>query len=152
MIALHKRMFPDSEIAAEMQLKRKKCTSLMQQLGEYINNQLSSKLKNNKFSIIIDETTDCSLDKACAIIVKYLDKSVNVIKTAMLDIVNVHQGLKGGSSGESLYMKIMECLNSRDIPISNFIGFAADGASNIMGPVNSVTSRLKHGMPGISIL
>lgn len=152
MMALQKRMFPDSKIAAAMALKRKKCTSLMQQLGDYVGKTITSKLQNSKFSIIIDETTDCSLEKACAIMVKYFDQSVNGIKTAMLDIVNIHQGHTGGSSGEALYKIIINCLNSRDIPLSNLIGFAADGASNIMGSNNSVTSRLKNDMPGISIL
>lgn len=152
MMELHKRMFPDSEIAAAMALKRKKCTTLVQQLGDFVGGRLASKLKENKFSIIIDESTDCSVEKACAIIVKYFDKATNMIKTAMLDIVNVYDGQEGGSSGEALFNKIIHCLNSYEIPLNNLIGFAADGASNMMGAFNSVTSRLKHDIPGISIL
>lgn len=145
-------MFPDSEIAAAMLLKRKKCTSLLQHLGDYVGSKLASKLKESKFSIIIDETTDCSLEKACAIIVKYFDRTENAIKTAMLDIINVYDGHEGGSSGEALFNKIINCLNSYEIPLNILIGFAADGAANIMGCFNSVTSRMKHEMPGISIL
>lgn len=59
---------------------------------------------------------------------------------------------EGGSSGEALYNKILHCINSYDIPLNNLIGFAADGASNMMGAVNSVTSRLKQHMPGMTIL
>ncbi|XP_076043833.1 uncharacterized protein LOC143026929 isoform X1 [Oratosquilla oratoria] len=44
----------------------------------------------------------------------------------------------------------MEALDSHNIPRSNFIGFAADGASNIMGENNSLTSRLKD-RPGITV-
>lgn len=152
MIELQKRMFPDSEIAAAMALKRKKCAALLHQLGDYVGSKLASKLQQSKFSIIIDETTDCSLEKACVIIVKYFDRAENAIKTAMLGILNVYGGHDGGSSGEALFNKIINCLNSYDIPLNNLIGFAADGASNMMGSFNSVTSRLKQEVPGISIL
>lgn len=152
MMQLHKRMFPDSQIAAAMALKRKKCTSLILQLGDYVGKKLSEHLKVNKFCIKLDETTDCSMQKACAIIVKYLEKGTNSIKTAMLDIINVYDGHDGGSSGESINNKIIQCLNSHEIPINNLMGFAADGTSKIMGLYNSVTSRLKLDMPGIYIL
>lgn len=149
MITLQKRMFPDSKIAAAFALKRKKCTALLRQLGNFLGDRLASKLKDNIFSVIIDETTDCSLEKACAVVVRYFDKARNVIQTAMLDILNAYEGQEGGSSREALFKKIIHCLNSYGIPL---LGFAADGASNMMGAYNSVTSRLKQDMPGISIL
>lgn len=79
----------------------------MQQIGDFVGNRLASKLKENKFSIIIDESTDCWVEKACAIIVKHLNKSINVIKTAMLDVVNVYDEYEGGSSGEAILNKII---------------------------------------------
>lgn len=148
---LHKTMFPDSQIAAQMALKRKKCASLVQLLGNHVAKNKSRKLRSNKFSLIIDETTDISVQKACALIVKYFDRDEGEIKTAMLDIISVYDGDTSGSSGESLFKIIINCLNSLQIPLSNMIGFAADGASNIMGSMNSVTSRLKQQMPGITI-
>ncbi|XP_076044849.1 uncharacterized protein LOC143027446 [Oratosquilla oratoria] len=39
MITLQKRMFPDSAIAAALALKRKKCTALLQDLGDYVGNR-----------------------------------------------------------------------------------------------------------------
>lgn len=92
--------------------------------------------------MIVDETTDCSTEKACAMIVKYFDKDTNKIKAAMLDITNVYEG-NGGSTGESLFSLIIQTLAKFNIPLNNMVGFAADGASNIMGTMNSVSSRLK---------
>ncbi|XP_064100038.1 uncharacterized protein LOC135210952 [Macrobrachium nipponense] len=147
---LQRRMFPDSEIAACMALKRKRCATLVQVLGDHALNGLAAKLRKSKFSIIIDETTDCSVNKACAVIAKYFDVDECKIKTSMLDIINIYEGNRG-SSGESLYNMILNCLNALQIPLSNIIGFAADGASNVMGTVNSVSSRLRQQMPGITI-
>lgn len=143
-------MFPDSRIAAEMAMKRTKCTNVVHTLGKYATEQLANKLQRSKYSIIIDETTDCSVNKSCAIMVKYLDPVDNVIKTEMLDIIDVFQSGQG-STGENLYNLIINCLTTHNIPVNNMIGFASDAASYIMGKNNSVTSRLRDAVPGISI-
>lgn len=72
------------------------------------------------------------------------------IKTSLLDLINIYDN-HGSASGEALFNTIMTCLTSHSIPLSNLIGFAADGASNIMASLNSVTSRLKSARPGISV-
>ena len=46
---------------------------------------------------------------------------------------------------------ITNLLSDHQIPLENLIGFAADGASNIMGEHNSLTSRLRQEAPGITI-
>ena len=40
---------------------------------------------------------------------------------------------------------------AHDIPLNNMVGFAADGASNIMGRYNSISSRLRAAAPGITV-
>ncbi|XP_076036562.1 uncharacterized protein LOC143022301 [Oratosquilla oratoria] len=149
-LEVNRQMFPDSSIAAQMALKRKKCSEVVKVLGDYLTKKLATKLQKNKFSLIIDESTDCSSDKACALVVKYYDKASAQIQTAMLDLINLYDGNEG-ASGESLFNLILKCLSNHQIPLSNMIGFAADGASNIMGSLNSVTSRLRKQVPGITI-
>lgn len=56
-----------------------------------------------------------------------------------------------GSTGRNLYNKIMDVLRFHEIPLGNFVGFAVDGAANIMGENNSLCSRLKEDLPGITI-
>ena len=143
-------MFPDSEIASNMKMKRTKCTNVVNKLGTYATEQLANKLKNSKFSIIIDETTDCSVQKSCAVIIKFFDSVKNEIKTQMLDLIDVYKN-NGGSTGDNIFNMLMNCLRAHTIPLNNLVGFAADGASNIMGKHNSVTSRLKTAAPGITV-
>nr|XP_027212475.1 uncharacterized protein LOC113805630 [Penaeus vannamei] len=150
LLELNRKMFPDSTIGAQMALKRKKCSQQTKILGEFLAKQLARKL-HYKFSLIIDETTDCTADKACALVVKYSNKETNTIKTSMLDIISLYDE-NDGSSGVSLFNLITKTLNTYQIPFTNMVGFGADGASNIMGAVNSVSSRLKAHMPGITIV
>ena len=46
---------------------------------------------------------------------------------------------------------LLNSLKAHDIPLNNLVGFAADGASNIMGKYNSVSSRLRAAAPGITV-
>lgn len=68
----------------------------------------------------------------------------------MLDLFDVYEG-NGDSTGETLYNKLIQSYAAYDIPLHNIIGFAADGASNMMGEHNSVCSRLRTHLPGITI-
>lgn len=147
---LNKVIFLDSQIVAHMVLERTKCTALANVFGNYVAVKISNNLKINTFSIIIDETTDCSTNKACAIIVKFYDAVEHKITTALVDLINLYDNL-GSASGEALFTAIMNCLTSQSIPLSNLIGFAAVGASNIMSSISSVSSRLKNASLGICI-
>ena len=56
-----------------------------------------------------------------------------------------------GFAGINLYNIIMHILKTNQISLTNFIGFAADSAANIMGSNNSLSSRLKNSIPGLII-
>lgn len=153
LVALNKKIFPDSAIAQAMFMGRTKCSETIKTLGKVANNEIVQKVRVNKFSVIVDETTHISTTKCFTILVKFYDREANVIRTGMLDMVDVYSGdsSTSGSTGSNLYSIIMNCLDSNAIPIDNFVGFAADGASNIMGDYNSVCSRLKIDATGITI-
>ncbi|XP_050715070.1 uncharacterized protein LOC126997893 [Eriocheir sinensis] len=134
-------------------MNRTKCTEMVQKFGNHIKDDLVQQLRDNPFSLIIDESTDISTTKCLTVLVKYFDPNEGKIKTRLLDLLNVYEGQSAnvGSSGESLFNMIMHTLNSQQIPINNFVGLEADGASNIMGEFNSLTSRLRQHIPSIRI-
>ncbi|XP_068206692.1 zinc finger protein 862-like [Palaemon carinicauda] len=148
-----KRMFPDSAIAQSLSMKRTKCTDVIKTMGRTMTNSLAKKLRTSKFSVIMDESTDVSAIKPCVVIVRFYDSSVQKITTAMLDLVNLNDSDNNaqGSTGQNLYSLLINTLTKYDIPLSNFIGFVADGASNMMGEHNSLCSRLKHLVPGFTV-
>lgn len=67
-------MFLDSPTAQRMQLKRSNAGYVMKEIAKVSHNSLINDLKANKFSIIVNETTDISTSKTCAIVCKYFDK------------------------------------------------------------------------------
>lgn len=67
-----KDIFPDSEVAKNVQLKATKSKSIVKNvLGESEKEVLSNKLKNTNFSILIDESTDVSAVQTMCIVVRY---------------------------------------------------------------------------------
>lgn len=153
MIDLCKVMFPDSAIAQSMNMKKTKCSELTRSLGNCITSELIQKLKQHKFSVIIDESTDVSTTKCLTVLVKYYDPDANIIHTGTLELIDMYDNNREciGSTGENLYELLIHTFTSNQIPLDNFVGFAADGASNIMGEHNSLSSRLRDAMPGITI-
>lgn len=154
LVDLLKTIFPDSAIAREVKLKRTRCTEVVKTVGKCIASDLAEKLRKNKFSIIIDESTDVSTTKSLAVIVKFYDNNRKVISTNMLDLLDIFSGDSGepsGSTGRNLYDLVINTLELNDIPLTNLVGLAADGASNIMGENNSLSSRLKISAPGLCV-
>lgn len=152
-ISVMKAMFPDSQIAQALSIHRTKCSEVVQLLGQFFKDKTVQQLRENKFSVIIDETTDMSTTKSCTIIVRFHDNDTNLIETKFLDLIDVHEGENaGGSTGQNLYNLLTTSLDRLRIPLNNLIGFAADGASNIFGSNNSVCSRLSSNFPGITTI
>ncbi|MPD05576.1 hypothetical protein E2C01_101326 [Portunus trituberculatus] len=66
-------MFPDSAIAQGMSMKKTKCTDLTRKLSKCVTAELVNKLKQHKFSVIVDESTDVGTTKCLTVLVKYYD-------------------------------------------------------------------------------
>ena len=147
-----KRMFPDSAIARGLHQKRTKATDMTKKMASCITADLAKDLQRYKFSIIVDETTDCSKHKCFAILVKYLDESENTIKTKIFDLKDVYSNENAlvGSTGEALYEMIKSTLIFHMIPFDNVVGFSADTTSNMFGIHNSIVSRLHRDFPNIA--
>ncbi|XP_076066039.1 uncharacterized protein LOC143039686 [Oratosquilla oratoria] len=152
-ISLMKAMFPDSQIAKALSIHRTKCSEVVQILGNFFKENTVQQLRTNKFSIIIDETTDLSTTKSCTVIVRFYDSDTNLLETKFLDLIDVYEGENaGGSTGQNLFNMLVTTFERYRIPMNNLIGFAADGAANIFGTHNSVCSRLYSNFPGITAI
>nr|CAI5858476.1 unnamed protein product [Callosobruchus analis] len=130
---------PDSQIAKNINCARTKTTQIIHMLKNYAESSVVEKLRNQFFSIIIDETTDISSKKCLAILVRFLDASKDKIKDTLLALVEVENCTAGG-----LTQAIVDLLEKFEINKNNVIGFAADNASVMMGQFGGVQAKLKE--------
>lgn len=86
------------------------------------------------------------------VVVRHVDEDKDVMKKVMLDLVYVSEGNGAGSPVEGLCNKHIASLTLHNNPLSYFIGAASDRAADMVGAVNSVSSRLRDSFPATSVL
>lgn len=149
-------VFQDSEIAKELAVKRTKAKNIVTNvIGASHKDYLCDILKNIKFSVLVDESTDIAVNKTACILVRYFDCQTGRIKTSLWELVSLFQESKditNQGTAEHLYKIIINTFLSKQIPLDNIIGFASDGCNMMMGQHNSVSSRFRDSCPGIIIL
>lgn len=127
---------------------RTKCTSIINNviIGATGFDDLVQYIKNNKFSLLVDESTDISAVKNLALVVRVCDNyKVDDQFLTLLSIAN--------ATANNIYQVITNFFNSHNIPYkSNLIGFAADGANTMMGNNHSLKSLLINYIPQLFVL
>lgn len=130
--------FGDSSPANTLTLGRTKATAIIKNvvgLKQFQN--INELLKQNYFSLCIDESTDITNTKSLCLVVRLC---VNFeIKDLFYGLLTVDQ-----SDANSLYALIVNYFKQNNINYkANMIGFAADGASVMTGKNKSVAQLLK---------
>lgn len=143
-----KKICPDSKIATKMTMKKTKLSYTIQD-GIAFHEQMTMDdiCRRQKFSIIIDESTDISVTQVLAIVVRYFDTNKQNVVDALLDTVTVEYG-----TAKALYDAVKETLKSRNIPLTNIIGFASDNCSTMMGSNGGFQKLLKDDVPSAFIM
>lgn len=143
--SLQKNIFPDSEICNQVKLKRKKATRLVVQvLAPYFQKQLVADLKSHRFAVIIDETTDVSVEKSLIVVVRYWKDGFT--KDRILDLIKVES-----ATADDIFMALKTLFDKYNIPYTNIIAFASDGASTMMGKISGVQMKFKDIAPDIYV-
>nr|WP_253308757.1 hAT transposon family protein [Rickettsia endosymbiont of Ceutorhynchus assimilis] len=139
---------PDSDIAKQINCSRTKATYItndclsVEQLEE-----ISSILQKNKFSLIIDETTDISTQKSLALVVRYYDETLKKVRDSFFGLLKLDS-----SNAKSIFLGVQNYLTKCKVPLENLIGFAADNASVMQGNRTGVQARFKEVLPNIYTL
>lgn len=145
--AVSKLCFKDPALSNSFKLKRSKCISIIKHvLAPVINDEIILEINNNPFSVLLDESTDISNTRLLCILVRYIQK--NSIKTHLLDIIKIEAD-EGTAKG--LYSLFKKCLASKNVKVSNIVGYCSDNASVMMGNNESFKSYLLKDNPNVIV-
>ena len=143
---LVKKMFPKCDDAQKIAMKKTKALYVMQEgIALEESKKIAKICRENKFSLMIEESTDVSVSQVLAVMVRFFDKSKCKVTDALLDIVEVDD-----PSAEGLYKAVKELFARKEIPLTNLIGLACDNCSTMMGVNNGFQALLKK-RPSISV-
>ena len=138
LVALLRNLFPSDAALKNVTLGKQKATNTIRQvLGFYYMMEGIDNLQSHKFSLIVDETTDRSTVSQLAILGSYFDAERLNMKFVFIDIVKMPDG-----KADTIYGKIIECFQERNIPMANVIGFWADTCNVMFGKNHSVSQML----------
>lgn len=154
-----KESFPDSNIIKGINLGRTKATCVIKNvsyvmLGKCHKEELTINLKNNCFSVIIDESTDVGTLKTLCICARYFNELTCKVESSFWSLIQLFTDSKSANEGATvnmIYSEVMKSFEIQNIPYNNIIGFASDGCNAMMGNWNSVASRFKSDFPGVFI-
>ena len=138
-------MFSDSNIARKFACKRTKTTNILNNaLAPHHDAEVTQLCKTQKFSIMIDESTDQGDNKSMAVLVRVYDQTIHRVTTKFLGIPNCNI-----ATGENLFNNLNQIFIDREIPWTNCIAYSSDNANVMIGQDNSVLSRVRQANPNV---
>lgn len=141
---LIKSGIPDSQIVKKLVLNRHKTQKIVTSVTGPENSRNISQFCNKfYYSIAIDESTDCTVSTNLAIIVRIFDGKCRDRFLSLEPLVD--------STADTICGKIVEVLNTNNIPLKNMVGFAADNCNVMMGVVRGVQAKLKLLVPNLFV-
>lgn len=147
LVPLIKDIARDPQVVRDMSLSRKKCTKIIENvLAKDVTDSLVKILQNQKFSVLIDESTHITDNKILYLSVKYFSRDAGTVVTQLLQIIELDSR---DWSAEKLYTVFKDCFSKFSIPLPNIVGVAVDNAFVMVGAENSFTTRLKQDVPNI---
>lgn len=112
---LLKECSPDSKIAGEIKLKKTKCTAIIKNvIADSHKQELADKIKSEKFSVLVDESTDISTIKTMCILVTFYDKNIELIVTSLWSLAPIFgenddfEAASRGATAESSFCTIIK--------------------------------------------
>lgn len=102
-----------------------------------------------KYSVILDESTDVSVIKFMGIIVRYFSLALKEVVSAFLSLEPVERADANG-----LVTTLVKCLNSDNLPVKNLVGIGTDNASVMTGRHNNVYEilRTQYNLPNLKLI
>ena len=106
--------------------------------GEEMVTGIISEVKESRvFSILADEVRDCSNTEQMSFVIRFVDKSCEIREESIQFLE-----CESGTSGQELYLKIVNVIGDLGLEIGNLREQGYDGADNMAGKKSGVSSKM----------
>jgi Mor family transcriptional regulator len=110
-------------------------------IGTQLRKEIISRVKRaGVYTVMMDETTDCSHKEQVAIFVRYVQESDKTcqIEERMIGLVSTTD-----TTGMALAELLLSCLSKNNLDVKDIVGQGYDGGSNMRGASKGVQARIK---------
>lgn len=101
--------------------------------------ELVADVGKNPYSIIVDESTDSTMKKYMAVIIRYYSYTKEEMVTDFVGLIPLVR-----QTAEVLHAAFKSFMADVGLPLGSMVGLGTDGASNLVGVHNSLYSLLKE--------
>lgn len=123
-----------------IRLHRTKCSKLITNvIAPVMLKELVADVADSGYSLIIDESTDISVMKFLALIIRFHSKTMNKMRTEFLGLLEVYR-----ATANALHASTKEYLASVGLILTNCIGLGSDGGNSLCGKHHSVYALFKQ--------
>ncbi|XP_068245583.1 zinc finger protein 862-like [Palaemon carinicauda] len=146
--SLCKACFTDSKIASMTSIKRSKCSAILKNvLYTHFMSDLKNSVGDNAFSLLIDESTDISINKYLGIAIIYHDEIRGQIMSTFLSLTKLEE-----CNASGIVTALKETLHDFGLNIKNLKGLGTDNASVMVGVNNGVYEQMKVEVPNLVLV
>ncbi|XP_055909043.1 uncharacterized protein LOC129943941 [Eupeodes corollae] len=142
-----KRKDPDPDPADTKASKKRATETINTILNEEGLEEIGKIIRNQPFSLIIDETTDVSTTKCLVLVVRYFDFVVCKVRDKFLSLISIEN-----CDSLNIYKTIVTFFQNIQVPHKNIVGFASDNASVMMGKKSGVKTLLQKDQPHLYVM
>lgn len=147
LISTCKKSF-DGKTVENLHMHRTKCSGIIKNIiAPFFFEDLKTDVGDSKYSLIIDESTDLTVNKYLGMIIVYFSVKHSKFITSYLDLVPIEN-----CNAEDLIEAIKKALTKYNFDIKNLIGIGTDNASVMIGINNGVYAKLKQEIPNLILI
>ena len=129
----------------DISLHRTKCSALIKKaLSPAVHDELLTDLKDQSYSLIIDESTDTGMEKQLCVVVRDYSQLKKCIVTTFLGIIALESG-----TAEGIFNAVVQFLDTNKLQVEKCIGLATDGCNVMCGRNNSVITKFQAVCPRV---
>jgi hypothetical protein len=150
LIPLIKDLSLEPEVVQNLALGSTKCTYIVKEvIAKREVEKIVEILQKQKFSILLDESTDITDKKFMCLLVKYVSPIDKKVKTQLLELLPLDAT---SCTANEIFHTFKTFLKEKNIPIQNIVGMASDNAAVMTGCNKSFFSHLKSEVPGVLLI
>lgn len=129
-------------------LHRTKCTNIIKNvIGPYFYESLVKDIGDGYYSLLIDESTDITVNKLLGIAIRYYSVEQKRIISTFFSLIHIEDG-----TAESIISAIKKILNDTKLQLIKMQGIGTDNASTMVGVNSGVYARLKKDIPHLILI
>lgn len=143
-----KHYFKDSEGARNIRMHRTKCSEMIKNvLGSHFNSELLRDIWNRKYSLLLDESNDISVNKLLGIGIIYFSNEHGRTLSSFLTLAKLET-----CDADGIVNSLKNVLSEKNLNIQNLMAIGTDDASVMVGVNNGVYAKLKAEIPSLILI